>query len=337
MLSTTPRLTYKPLDPSRSEIRLLKFQNVPDTAELDGDGLLRLTMHHASLDDEGTEYLALSYIWGDANDTLPIIVDDVPFQATRNLVSALRVMNTGNQDSSIWVDAVCINQLDTMERNSQVALMGRIYKQTRRLLAWLGPGDDKVKAIFAFIRVWSKFLDQWQATAPPDADPMQLLPLFDYVAKGAFQEWGMSLDEDAIDAFVEVFNTRVYWERCWIFQELYLPGDALLICASDIVVRLPEVFCVFQWAYHDAAKLVNKSKPESMDDTVWEFLRVFVATMPSIPIFKMFAVRLKMVGDSNHSEKVTTLLRNTRFLKATDPRDKVYGKVLLLGRRVSEY
>jgi hypothetical protein len=328
MTPTTPRLGYRALDPSRSEIRLLNFKNVPDTAELDGEGVLRLTMHHASLDDESTEYLALSYVWGDANDTLSIIVDDVPFQATRNLASALRVMGTGNRDLSIWVDAVCINQLDTTERNLQVALMGRIYKQTKRLLAWLVPGDDKVKAIFAFIRVWSQFLNQWKTTAPPDADPMQLLPLFDYVTKGAFQERGMSLDGDAIDTFVEVFNTRVYWERCWIFQELYLLDDALLICASDIVVSMAEVFRVFIWAYHDAAKLVNQSKPESMDDTVWEFFRVLVTPMPSTTIFKVFAVKLKVADDSEHSERVTTLLHSTRFLKATDPRDKIYGKIL---------
>jgi hypothetical protein len=38
----------------------------------------------------------------------------------------------------IWVDAICINQNDTVERGSQVAKMGQIYSQCSQVVVWLG-------------------------------------------------------------------------------------------------------------------------------------------------------------------------------------------------------
>jgi hypothetical protein len=38
----------------------------------------------------------------------------------------------------IWIDALCINQDDFLERNQQVTMMGRIYSSCREVIMWLG-------------------------------------------------------------------------------------------------------------------------------------------------------------------------------------------------------
>lgn len=43
------------------------------------------------------------------------------------------------------VDSVCINQDDVSERNSQVGLMGEIYRGESRVIVWLGNEDDNTK------------------------------------------------------------------------------------------------------------------------------------------------------------------------------------------------
>jgi hypothetical protein len=43
----------------------------------------------------------------------------------------------------LWVDAVCINQQDTQEQSSQVAMMAEIYSGARRTIVWLGEGRDE--------------------------------------------------------------------------------------------------------------------------------------------------------------------------------------------------
>jgi hypothetical protein len=39
---------------------------------------------------------------------------------------------------TIWIDAICINQDDNLERSAQVQIMGSIYQTAKRLRIWLG-------------------------------------------------------------------------------------------------------------------------------------------------------------------------------------------------------
>src|SRR5580700_5121291 len=43
---------------------------------------------------------------------------------------------------TLWVDAICINQENITERNSQVQLMKSIYEKASRVLVWLGEEAD---------------------------------------------------------------------------------------------------------------------------------------------------------------------------------------------------
>lgn len=41
-----------------------------------------------------------------------------------------------------WIDAICINQKDKMEKSKQVRLMESIYRSANRVIVWLGESDD---------------------------------------------------------------------------------------------------------------------------------------------------------------------------------------------------
>lgn len=70
---------------------------------------------------------ALSYIWGDPNETTSIYCNEAYVKVTTNLYDALRDMFTQFPDRLLWVDALCINQNDLVEKAMQMALMGDIY------------------------------------------------------------------------------------------------------------------------------------------------------------------------------------------------------------------
>jgi hypothetical protein len=38
----------------------------------------------------------------------------------------------------IWIDAICINQLNTTKKESQVTLIGDIYSSAEHVIVWLG-------------------------------------------------------------------------------------------------------------------------------------------------------------------------------------------------------
>ncbi|KAK3386641.1 heterokaryon incompatibility protein-domain-containing protein [Podospora didyma] len=90
-----------------------------------------------SLDDSHS-FDALSYVWGNAHDTAPIDVGGSSFQATKNLIAALRRLRSSVEPRALWVDAICINQRDNSEKTQQVQLMARIYETARSVHVFLG-------------------------------------------------------------------------------------------------------------------------------------------------------------------------------------------------------
>ncbi len=98
-------------------------------------------------------YIALSYVWGDANDTVPIYLDNRITQVTRNLEAALRSFESHNDAITLWADAICINQADDAEKSHQVRIMAQIYSRAVQVWVWLGPrlAGDKMDETFATI------------------------------------------------------------------------------------------------------------------------------------------------------------------------------------------
>ncbi|THV51616.1 hypothetical protein BGAL_0105g00010 [Botrytis galanthina] len=89
------------------------------------------------------QYEALSYCWGESNETVDIEVAGNPRSITTNLQAALRHLRLPNRKRSVWIDQLCVNQDDNEERLSQVHLMYNVYSQCNRCLAWLGEIDPE--------------------------------------------------------------------------------------------------------------------------------------------------------------------------------------------------
>jgi hypothetical protein len=55
-------------------------------------------------------YNALSYTWGDANDTRSIIVNGKEFNTTAGLFTTLHYIGLREDARVLWVDSICIDQ-----------------------------------------------------------------------------------------------------------------------------------------------------------------------------------------------------------------------------------
>jgi hypothetical protein len=94
--------------------------------------------------DRCPEYETLSYTWGvEDNDSRlhhPIYIGpywDVLLQ-TRNCWDMIRFLRPSRGVRLVWIDAICINQLDNEEKKVQVGKMSRIYEDCRRVVVYLG-------------------------------------------------------------------------------------------------------------------------------------------------------------------------------------------------------
>ena len=135
-------LQYSPL-PSTEHIRILVLQPLksfgdPIFAEFE---IARVT--------KASKYAALSYSWGmneDGDDSKcrTITVQGASLAITQNLFEGLQRLLSSEEPEPLrlWVDAVCINQADTREQSTQVAMMAEIYSNADRTIIWLGEGRD---------------------------------------------------------------------------------------------------------------------------------------------------------------------------------------------------
>ena len=89
--------------------------------------------------DSNDPYKALSYTWGDATSTNCIYVNDRAFWIHGNLYEVLYRVRDEAHVVRLWIDRICINQLDVPERNAQVQRMGMTYARAQEVLIWLGP------------------------------------------------------------------------------------------------------------------------------------------------------------------------------------------------------
>ena len=130
----TIEMAYAELDTNQNLIRLLRLG--PASSD---DDEITCSFVIASL-DEKPEFEALSYTWGDVNDTRPVEVEGSALPVTSNLHSALRHLRLKDKERTLWVDALCINQADFKEKMHQVSRMSSIYGQASQVVVQLSEG-----------------------------------------------------------------------------------------------------------------------------------------------------------------------------------------------------
>ncbi|TLD31082.1 hypothetical protein PspLS_02411 [Pyricularia sp. CBS 133598] len=68
-----------------------------------------------------------------------------------NLFNALRQIRDKNHEVLLWVDALCINQMDNAEKDKQVGRMWEVYSKADHVLIWLGSADARTDRAMEFI------------------------------------------------------------------------------------------------------------------------------------------------------------------------------------------
>ena len=218
-----PKVEHYPAYPhqlARTEFRLLCLP-----ASLDRDAPLHLTLESHS-DERYPEYEAVSYTWGgengDASLCCPVYVGpywDILLQS-RNCSAMLQFLRPFESHGRrlVWVDALCINQDDDFERGVQVAKMGFIYRNSRRVVVYLG---EDVVTIASGQHPLRRRLED---AIPPQTATFMGIDNQDLVAGNAEINLGRLLQ-------------RRYFSRVWVIQELLLASQ-VTIRADDLELRM---------------------------------------------------------------------------------------------------
>lgn len=187
-LEVLPPYQYGKLGSGVGQIRLLIL--MPSEEE---DSMIVCSTSERSFypeDSQAEPYEALSYTWGTADDICsnPILFNSYPRRISTNLERALRTLRRRDQERVLWVDALCIDQSNLLEKAAQIAYMPSIYSNSTSVIIWLGPsGQESDIAMSALSKL----------RTPSDLE---------------------SLDDVAWSA-LEAFFSRPWFSRIWVLQE----------------------------------------------------------------------------------------------------------------------
>ncbi|ETS85904.1 hypothetical protein PFICI_03929 [Pestalotiopsis fici W106-1] len=245
---------YTPLDKGKTEIRLLEI--IPQV-----DSSLKYSLTTSNL-KTSPPYIALSYTWGNDEPSHTIVVNGRVFKVRDNLSYVLphlaKLRRNGEQsgfrrdEQYFWIDAICIDQQDTKERNHQVAIMADIFNSASLTIAWLGPEDEHFRTLTtvnlgdlqksrdsreSHANLQRRLLAELQELQNHGEDGLSH-PLDSPTPYDAAFDQDFNEDEEQlwhqVKSCMEKIACMEYFTRMWIIQEILLSRELWVMCGNSI-------------------------------------------------------------------------------------------------------
>ncbi|EAA27267.2 HET-domain-containing protein [Neurospora crassa] len=305
----TGKYPYEPLQ-SKEHIRLLRLEP-PVASSTQNIPVISATLREVNLSAVGESpcppYKALSYEWGsppsNPSDTPTMLLDNHLIRIRQNLYDALQsILHNhhrlyGESPLYLWVDALCINQLDDWEKGHQVQLMKTIYWDAETVIVWLGMGTACTGEAMELLKM------EWK-------------DLHEYMEEG-------NLSRKERQGITDLYCNATYWRRVWILQEFVLARDYVVLCNRAFVTkrcfeRGPKI--ARWWSVKEARRKSRAHTNRPSPVLFWK-----------APVERMIALRNLFPRPSEVWEPSGPTLDKwldtvySYGFKATDPRDYVFA------------
>ncbi|KAN0096060.1 HET domain containing protein [Hyaloscypha variabilis] len=303
---------YQPL-PSHEHFRILELLPA-DAAERGGSGGgVRCRLHTEPFADAEDTYAAISYVWGDANDKVPIVCDEKIVEVTVNLADALRHIRDHTEFRFVWADAICIDQEDDVEKGHQVKRMGMIYEHTVEVVVWLGTDDEGIaEDCFNLIRETNEYLDHQVEIY----GLVRKIPTINREIPISFEKVRWNKIKKLVDL--------PWFSRLWVLQEAALAKQCQLLWGQHQLnlAELNELSCFIDYS-PDLSNLAGLSKMGRIQTTFRTqcTYRTIKTWMDTKPLIKRELKRNQETGYTN----LLDVLDSGRDLAVTFETDRVYA------------
>jgi hypothetical protein len=290
---------------TNTHIRLLKI--LPDN---DASAPIRCTLDQHGL-SEDLSYEALSYVWGDLSlPRVPITCNNQTVDVTPNLLHALFRLRQSQISRLVWIDALCINQAEDVEKSYQVPLMTKIYSAAQCVIIWLGEVDDENEAatVVSSIREISEYC---RSVVVQSENPWKSV-----VGISKLWKKRIELPAEVMSRIpwqlLKTFLDNTWFKRMWCYQEAQL-GKSIVVHWGSHSPHWMHIGITSSWILGSIGSSGILPNDNELGRSCSPALCMFTRPNFGAP---------DILFDS--------LLLRRRFSEATDTRDMVYGLLGLL-------
>ncbi|KAI0454978.1 HET domain-containing protein [Xylaria acuta] len=256
--------------------------------------------------DVAPPYYALSHSWSAQDRTTPIQIAGRTFYVCPDLAAGIRrLQELAAPDSDlsptvkyIWIDNICINQGDILERSSQVHHMGDIYLRAIRTLIWLGPDISSYSAAWRLLdNIYSVFKGQCPEATAFHRVPNKMYSHSSHAASG-LPNWA----SDQWLCFEKLMKLR-WFSRIWVVQEVILSRQDPVIIHGQHLFSWHRLECAASWLRRNGYARLDSIPEEILNVDAMSLIRQSQARWPLDALMSITQIKFH----------------------ATDQRDKIYG------------
>jgi hypothetical protein len=311
---------YPKLNSSRKEIRLLSIR-----PPINHDTLIECDLQVFDL-DKAPPFDAVSYVWGDPTTTKAIRLCGSPAPVTLNLFAALARLRHKVDIIWLWIDALCINQSNTLEKNSQILIMRHIYRRAHRVISWFGEAEEDSGLAISLIERWADAI----LSTSPSLETWPNVPAI----RSAVADISRPFDKEGWAALGTIFR-NVYWGRAWIIQEVLLAENCLILLGDYEIPFNKVKWCYRTWLsghlrLPQLDQLFRSVIWDGGNAPVYSFMRFLLDWEDAGTKAPDARGKIVRITKGYRLERLPFILKRASALSATDARDKIYALLGLL-------
>lgn len=288
-----------------------------------GNFQLRFSVETVDL-DEAPPFTALSYTHGppvvrneddqkryDSLALVSLVCDGRELLIKPNLASALRQFDRLGIYGPYWIDAVCIDQHNRIERPEQVRMMGDIYATAEKVLIWLGEEGHDSETVVTLLK-----------TSLPDHRDVLAV---NHLLKNTCENLGEFLD-------------RSCFHRVWTFQEALLAKEIDVLCGESSISwkgleELLKFLRLSNW-HQWLSRFQNSSQILSPESSLYSTMKLRDMLIEEDPFHPLYFGNIS--GGNDNMDMILgyldELLYEMRLRSATDSRDYFYALYGIVSR-----
>lgn len=293
-------LVYSPINGLGGEIRLLRVKEAIFRADVVECDLITTSLDHCE------DFMALSYCWGSGQMNEVMLCNGKRHYISASLNAALKASRESARTRGclLWSDAVSIDQSNDLEKSEQIPLMRRIYTEASACFVYLGEGERLVTQGLDLMLRLGKLHDHLKNPEKHGListdEVLSLLPPREHTS------W---------TEYLRIL-TSPWFCRTWTLQEIALSKEALLGVGRYVLDwECMEISFEFL-GKHDLLYRVGP-RPEGALENALNFMKI---------------QQIREISRSpDRSSALISVLRATRHFRVTDPRDKIFGVLGVIG------